>query len=74
MSLYLLSLPQTATFSVCELAPEEARAIRARLEAAGAFHSEGSDDARQAATFEPLKPDDRATVDGLIDLWEADRG
>ena len=71
MSLYLLSIPETAVFSVCDLTPEDAEAIRARLGAAGAFI--GPDGAEPAA-FEPLEPDDRATVEALIDLWEAAHG
>ena len=74
MSLYLLSLPETAVFSVCELSPEDAEVIRARLDAAGAFSAERSGEqgaSRQPAAFEPLEPDDRATVEALIDLWEA---
>ena len=75
MPLYLLSLPETAVFSVCELTPEDAQAIRARLDAASRSSEGGSGDSvgREAPVFEPLQPDDRATVDALIDLWEAAR-
>lgn len=73
MSLYLLSLPETAVFSVCELAPEDAEAIRARLAATSALDRSGGTKA-DAAVFEPLVPDDRTTVEALIDLWEASRG
>jgi hypothetical protein len=76
MPLYLLSLPETATFSVCELSAEDATEVRARLAAAGAFSAERRDEQgepRERAAFEPLEPDDRATVEALIDLWEAAR-
>ncbi len=68
MTLYLLSLPAAGLFSVCDLGEEEAATIRVRLDEAGAF--EGG---AEAVTFEPVQPDDAATVDGLIDLWEAAR-
>lgn len=76
MPLYLLSLPETAAFSVCELSAEDAEAVRARLAAAGAFSAERpgeQEEPREPAAFEPLEPDDRATVEALIDLWEAGR-